>query len=584
MLFYFDSVGLIESTRVLTAANIGFRRVRPRRFPLAGRGWQIALTFWLIAASGVWCPAQVNVLTANGSNDRTNTNLMETTLNPATVTPATFGRIGWLPVDGQVYAQVLYASAVAFSPSEVHDVAIVCTMHNSVYAFDAAPTSGGRLLWQVNLGPSVPSTVDINPEIGILSTGVIDLEHELLYVVAETLQSNGPVFTLHALDLTSGDERQNGPAVITATATAPAQTDGPIISLDPHQLLQRPGLLLANGSVYIAFGSHADQHPWNGWIVSYDASNLANQTGVFTTTSAGEGGAIWQSGRGLAADELGNIYAVAGNGDYDGVQNFSESFLKLPGSLGSPTDWFTPANWHELSECDVDLSAGPALISGTHTLIGADKAGDLYVIDGNLMGHVSGGHKYSAGTGYIYNFAVWSRPSGAIVYVQPKGGPVESYTVSQDQSLLAPLSYRTVETSSSRLGLTLSANGPDDASGILWLMTAGRDGSGTLHAFAASNLSTELWNSDMKRGQLDALGAHAKFVSPTVVNGRVYAPTFSNAVMVYGLLSDAYHQPPPANNPCVRPGDSTGSGMDASRVSNDDRGCVLTSGTHGHLE
>ena len=545
----------------------------------------IAFGFWLIAAGGRPCPAQVSILTANGSNDRTNANLLESVLSPATVTPATFGRIGSFPVDGQVYAQVLYASSVAFSPRETHDVVIICTMHNSVYAFDADPSSERRLLWRVNLGPSVPSSIDIKPEIGILSTGVIDLQRKLLYVVAETLQSAGPVFSLHALDLTSGEERQNGPVLIapTAASMSAGQTDSQTISLDPSQHLQRPGLLLTNGSVYIAFGSHADQSPWHGWIVSYDASDLLNQTGVFTTSATGEGAAIWQSGRGLAADELGNIYAITGNGDYDGVQNFGESFLKLPGTLESPTDWFTPLNWQGLANGDVDLSAGPALISGTHVLIGADKAGNLYEIDGNSMGHLGGSTAYSVGTGYIFNLAVWTRPGGAIVYVHPRGGPLESYAVSQDQLSFSPLSYRMVPTATTRLGLTVSANGSDDASGILWQMTAAGNGAGILHAFNASNLSIELWNSDMNPGR-DALGAHAKFVSPTVVNGRVYAPTFSNAVAVYGLLSEAPHQPTPSSNSCARPVGSAGGLSAAVSVTDDDRGCVLYSGRHGDLE
>ncbi len=569
--------------RPAASPGIDSPRVLFRRRARASRALSLAFGFWLMAAGGGRCAAQVNVLTANGSNDRTNANLQETRLSPVTVTPASFGKVQSLAVDGQVYAQVLYASSVVFRPHEVHNAAIVCTMHNSVYAFDADPMSGGRLLWRVNLGPSVPSSIDIAPEIGILSTGVIDLGRGLLYVVAETLQNGGPVFSLHALDLTSGAERQNGPVIINASAAGAmaGQASAGTISLDPNQLLQRPGLLLANGSVYIAFGSHADQPPWHGWIVSYDASDLSRQTGVFNTTPAGQGGAVWQSGRGLAADESGNIYAVSGNGDFDGMQNFGESFLKLPGSLGAPLDWLTPGVWQDFSEADVDLSAGPALISGTHFLLGADKAGNLYAADGDSMGHLGGGSAYSAGGGYIFNFAVWSKSGGAIVYVQPKGGPLQSYRVLQDQLSFLPLSSRPLDSVSARVGMTLSANGSDDASGILWQITAGSDGSGTLHAFDASDLSRELWNSGMNPAR-DALGAYAKFVSPTVVNGLVFVPTFSNAVAVYGLLSQA-HWGRASSHACDSSAGSTGvSG--AAPASDNDRSCVLGSGRDHDLK
>ena len=198
------------------------------------------------------------------------------------------------------------------------------------------------------------------------------------------------------------------------------------------------------------------------------------------------------------------------------------------------------------------------------------------------MGHLGAGNTHPAGTGYIFNFAVWSRPRGSVVYVHPRGGPLKSFKLSQDQLSFSQLSHRSVTTATARLGMTLSADGSDDASGILWLITAGSDGSGTLHAFDASALSVELWNSDMNASR-DALGAHAKFVSPTVVNGRVYVPTFSNAVIVYGLLSEAYHQPPRVTNSCARPVYSTGT-LEASGVSDHNRGCGLDSGSDSYLK
>jgi len=489
-------------------------------------------------------------LTGNGSNDRPNANLQETQLSPATVSADSFGRIGSFAVDGQVYAQVLYVSGLAIPGQGFHNVAYVSTMHNSVYAFDADAMSPTNLIWQVTLGPSVPSAIDIAPEIGILGAGAIDPQAGVLYVVSENLADSGPVFYLHALDLTTGAEMLNGPTAI--AATVPGNGSGALpnntIPFDASQHIQRPGLLLTNGSIYVAFGSHADHSPWHGWIISYDASDLSNQTGVFNTTPAGQGGAIWQSGRGLAADDAGNIYAVAGNGDYDGGRNFSQSIFKMPGSLSGLLDWFTPSNWQTLDGTDADLSAGPALIAGTHTLIGADKAGNLYLVNGDSMGHMTAGHTYPVipkdspqlNIGYIFNFAVWNRPGGAYVYVQPRSGRLQCLAVTGLSFQSCPVASGPVSPDKARVGMTLSANAADDASGILWEITASAADptgySGTLHAFDASNLSSELWNSDMNSDR-DALGAMPKFVGATVANGKVYAPTFSNTVSVYGLLS-----------------------------------------------
>ena len=220
--------------------------------------------------------AQVMVLTANGSNDRTNANLQETNLTPVNVIPGSFGKLGSLPVDGQVYAQPLYVSGLMIPGKGLLNVLFVATMHNSVYAYNADAMAPPDLLWRVNLGPSVPSTMlytdysDIDPEIGILGGGAIDLQRGVLYVVSETLQRGVPAFFLHALDLTSGAECLNGPAEI--TAAVPSAGAG--VVFDPLQHLQRPGLLLANDAVYIGFGSHADQNLWHGWLMSYDAANV----------------------------------------------------------------------------------------------------------------------------------------------------------------------------------------------------------------------------------------------------------------------------------------------------------------------
>jgi hypothetical protein len=487
--------------------------------------------------------AQVSILTSNGNNDRTNASLREIQLSPATVNSSSFGKQGVLQVDGQVYGQPLYVSGLSMSGDGTHNVLFVSTMHNSVYAFDADAMSPISVLWQVNLGTSVPAVLlfgqygDIAVEVGILSTGVIDLQRGVLYVVADTLEGGTPAFYLHALDLATGVERLNGPVPLTATVAGTgsgALTDG-TLTLDPRQHIQRPGLLLANDSVYIGFGSHGDQDPYHGWMLRYDASDLSRQLGAFVSTRNGNGGAFWQSGRGPAADPEGNIYAVTGNGDYDGIHNFGESILKISSKVSAVLDSFTPSNWKSMSDNDFDLSAGPALIADTHAVIGADKAGNLYVLDGHAMSHPGTDSIITASTGTIFNLAVWSRGGSARVYTQGEREPVKCFQVTGNVVTPNPVSTAANSVPFARIGMTISANGDQEGSGILWETTGDYNAGtpGTLHAYDASNLANELWNSDMNSAR-DQMPPIIKFVSPTVANGKVYVPSSDNVVLVYG--------------------------------------------------
>jgi uncharacterized protein (TIGR03437 family) len=490
--------------------------------------------------------AAVNILTANGDNDRTNSNLQETQLSPATVNASAFGKLGVFPVDGQVYSQPLVVTGLSIAGKGTHNVVFVTTMHNSVYAFDADALSPVSTLWQVNLGSSVPSVLlygpdgDISNEIGILSTGVIDLQRGVLYVVADVLQNGAPVFYLHALDLATGAERLNGPVALTASVRgtgSEARADG-TVPFDPMQHLQRPGLLLLNNTVYVSFGSHGDMSPYHGWMLSYDASDLSRQIGVYMTTPDGDAGSIWQAGRGPAADSQGNIYVITANGDYDGTRNFSQSFLKLPATGAAPLDSFTPSNWKSMSDNDFDISAGPALISGTHTMIGADKAGSLYVINGDAMKQAGSASIIAVSTGSIFNFAVWSLGGNANIYTQGEGEPVKCFQVTSNGVNAKPVSTALKSTSYARIGMTISANGVQQGSGILWETTGDyfAGAPGTLHAYDASNLANEVWNSDMNPAR-DQMSTITKFVSPTVANGKVYVAGSDNHVTVYGLFS-----------------------------------------------
>jgi uncharacterized protein (TIGR03437 family) len=372
--------------------------------------------------------------------------------------------------------------------------------------------------------------------------------------VADVLENGAPVFYLHALDLASGAERLNGPVALTATVNGTGTgslADG-TIPFDPMQHLQRPGLLLANNSVYVSFGSHGDMSPYHGWILSYDASDLSHQVGVYMSTPNGDAGSFWHSGRGPAADSQGNIYAITGNGDYDGIANFGESFLKLPAQGPKPLDWYTPPNWQSMSDNDFDLSAGPALVAGTQTVIGGDKGGTLYVINGDAMSQSGGASTIAASTGSIFNLAVWSLGGGALVYTQGEQEPVKCFQVTGNTLNATPVSAAGTAIPYGRIGMTISANGDQAGSGILWETSGDYNYGtpGTLHAYDASNLANELWNSDMNQAR-DQMPPITKFAPPTVANGKVYVASNANVVMVYGLLA------PPAGDPASAPSIAT---------------------------
>jgi len=494
------------------------------------------------------------VLTGGYDLARTNANLNETVLSPATVQPSRFGKLFTLPVDGQIAAQPLYEQSVPVAGHGVHNVVFVATEHNSVYAFDADMPSVP--LWTVNLGPSVPSSVynwastgpyqDIAPEIGILGTPVIDPVTGTLYAVAATMENGAFYFRLHALDTGSGAERFGGPSTIAArVAGAGDSSTGGMVDFVPGQHIQRPALLLLNGVVYVAFGSHGDGRPWHGWMMGYSASNVRQQTAVFNATANGWGGAIWQSGRGPSVDSQGDIYLVTSNGDSDDVADYSDSVLRLdPGTLAI-RDWFAPSDQETLDDDDDDLgTAGAVMIPGTGFLVTGGKQGYLYLLNTASLGHLAAGNSslpesFSAVGFGVFNMALWNRSDGPLVYLLGSNSPFSAYRLTGSQIGTNPVSQSSSAYLAPLQGMTISANGGQPESGILWATTAATwplPSTGTLHAFNADDLSSELWNSSMNP-DADGLGGFSKFANPTVANGKVYTPDLSNELVVYGVLN-----------------------------------------------
>src|SRR5579864_444211 len=370
-------------------------------------------TISLVAMLGlVFSPAlmgQVSVLTGHYNTSRTGANMQETILNTSNVNMANFGKLFAQTVDGYIYAEPLYVPNLTIA-GKARNVVFVATEHNSVYAFDADDGSIPAL-WQTNLdgpgetsvpsndicvqepsacGPNnVPGYVDLQPEIGITSTPVIDSTTNTIYVVAKTKDSSGNYhYRLHALDLLSGSHKGN-PAEITGDSKFTVLTH-----------LQRTGLLLLNHVIYMAFGSVGDFPTWHGYVIAFNADPTSLNELAFlnvTPNSTANGGGIWGGGQGLVGDSNGFVYGVTSNGGFDantGGSNYATSFLKLQlsGSTISVKDYFTPCNQSYLgnNSNNVDLgSGGPLLIPGTTWLASAGKDGVLRIVDTGNMGKFS---------------------------------------------------------------------------------------------------------------------------------------------------------------------------------------------------
>ncbi len=497
---------------------------------------------------GASAQGRVDVLTQHNDNARTGVNLQETVLSPGNVNRLQFGMLFKRGVDDQIYTQPLVVTGVNVGGG-TRDLVYVTTVNNSVYAFDANDAEATVPVWHVNFGTpaNLHSTdfgcLDINGQMGIIGTPVIDKARGVLYVVALTRAgaAAGPRtgFTqrLHALDLATGADLPESPVTITAA------------DFNPLMQNQRPALLLANDTVYVGYASHCDREPYHGFLMAYDAKTLT-QNGLLNTSPTGTEASIWQSGQGPAADEQGNVYVVTGNGSWDGVQNFSESFLKLSPAL-KLLDWFTPSDHEALDKSDTDLnSSGATLIPGTHLVLGGGKAGVLYTLDARKFGHLGDEHAiqhFQATKSHLHSLVYWqSAKAGNLLYVWGQRDKAKVYRLEGDKLTEAPAMMRDVPNEGHPGAmLSLSANGNKD--GILWAAIHATGDSwhesrpGVLHAYDADDIRHELWNS-LEMPLRDDCGEYSKMAPPTVANGKVYLASFgtenvgTGQFCVYSLL------------------------------------------------
>lgn len=543
-----------------------------------GRMTRLALTSLLFGLLSV-AKADVAVLTQHNDLERTGANLNESILNTSNVNTNQFGLLFARNVDDQIHGQPLIVPRVSLGAKGAHSLAIVATVSDSVYAFDAEDPAVGAPYWQVNfLGPNVvpPRATDMtgacggeysdfSGNIGIVSTPVIDLPSQTVFLVARTVESGANfVQRLHALDLRTGAERPRSP--VTIGATYPGHGAGSangLVTFDPQKANQRAGLALVKGVVYIGWSSHCDWGPYHGWLLGYDAATLERVV-VYNTTPEGSNGGIWMSGQAPAADAQGNLYVAVGNGTVGtrdnpaDLINRGESLLKLTRSGGSlqVASWFTPHNWDYLERTDNDFgNSGPLLIPGTSLAFSGSKEGRVFLIDREHMGGLS---QINADTNIVQSFQVsapgssfglfgsavwWDGPEGSYAYLWCKEDYLRQYKFDHAAGkFLLPESARNPTRAKIPGGmLSLSANGKNTGSGIVWATYAPKGDPnhqvcpGILCALDAQDVGRELWNSD-QAGARDSAGSFSKFSPPTVANGKVYLATFSNQLKVYGLL------------------------------------------------
>jgi len=479
------------------------------------------------------------VWTQHNDNARDGVNASEITLTPSNVNSSNFGKLFTLPVDDQVFAQPLVVSNVSIAGG-THNVVYVATAGNSVYAFDA---NSGIQYWHVNFGAAPTVTQlgftcqDMLASTGIVGTPVIDQSNNSLYVVDQLWNGGSPKHQLHSLNIATGADNSGSPVTISASEFTSADE------------LTRTGLLLANGNVYFSFSSHCDQGSWKGMTFGYSASNLA-QVGVFNVSPNDNGGAIWMSGNGPAADSSGNVYVVSGNGTWDGTSDFSETMLKLSGSNLSLEDWHTPSDYSSLDSGDEDLTTSGAVLLSNSTVIAGGKDGVLRVANTSDMGHLGDSNdvqNFQASSSHIHsmnwfnnNLYMW----GQVDYLRVYHWNGTTFNTTP-----------TFEGTQQAIGhpggtLSLSANGTSD--GILWATTntaSASDGSGAWHGtepgiLYAYNLSGmgQIYNNTQNNTR-DYCANYAKFAPPTIANGMVYLPSFGTAttlsggLCVYGELS-----------------------------------------------
>jgi outer membrane protein assembly factor BamB len=506
----------------------------------------------------------VNWLSRGFDNGRTSANTLETTLTQGNVlqnaSNSYFGKLFDLPVDDQVYAQVLYASAVPISGSSVN-VIYVATVNNTVYAFNA---DTGAPVWtkpaNLNNGFRPPTTgeisngcTDLSPgknslltNAGIVGTPVIDSSSSTLYAAARIMETSGIVYRLFALDITTGAFRRNPRRINPGNSN---------LTFNARYENQRPGLALSQGAVYVGFAGNCDTPPYHGWLVGYDATTLA-QTGWFASTGAaragdpGSGGGIWMGGGAPTIDSSGNVYVSTGNGTMPPGGEYAESVVKLAPRTLAVTDFFSPSNYSIPDANDEELgSAAPVLLPGRNRVVQIGKPGILYQLSQSSLGGIGGTvqtpfqavQNVNCNSTHVFGGPVaWVGDNATDplnLYVAGECDYIRAYRYRDSTGLFDTQPFATSQGAIPTTGamMSLSSNGTTPATGILWATSP--IGGSALYALNPDTLQV-LWSSNVYAR--DSLVFGSRYHPPVIANGKVYVGTFAHAVSVFGLRTNAH--------------------------------------------
>ena len=512
-----------------------------------------------LAVTPVVAASNVDVVTYHYDIGRTGLNPNEIILTPTNVTSSGFGLLRVLPVDGLVDGQPLFLANLNIA-GQAQNVVFAVTEHDSVYAFNA---DSGAQIWKTSVLGANETTSDdhgcgqITPEIGITSTPVIDRSagaHGTIFVVGMSKDQTGAYHQrLHALDVTTGAELPGSPTEISASYPGTgANSSGGNVVFDPGQYAERAGLLLINQTIYLGWTSHCDAGAYTGWLMAYSESTLA-QTAVLNLTPNGSEGSIWMAGSGLAADSSGNIYFLDANGTFDTTLtasglpvsgDYGNGFMKVSTARGtlSVADYFQPYNTLDESNADEDLGSGGALVlpdlqdaSGNvhHLAVGAGKDSNIYIVNRDNMGKFNAQNNnaiYQEISGAIGG--VWSMPAyfNNTVYYGAVGDTLKAFPITNAMLAATPSVQSTNNFPYPGTTPAVSANGTNN--GIVWDVE--NSSPAVLHAYNAATLQ-EIYNSNQAANGRDQFGNGNKFITPMVVDGKVFVGTPSG-VAEFGLL------------------------------------------------
>jgi outer membrane protein assembly factor BamB len=499
------------------------------------------------AAVAVEAGAHADETTVSADTARTGWDQNEPALAPSQVTSANFGQLFSTAVDGQVYAQ----------PIVVGSTVIVATENNHVYGLNSVT---GAVKWNVSLGPAWPASAigcgDLAPNVGVTSTPVYDPGTGAVYLTAKVndgADAQHPHYYMHALDPATGAEAPGWPVTIGGTPS-----NDPGYAFNAYTQLQRPGLLLLDGTVYAAFSGHCDLGEYAGFVVGVKTSTQAQSVWIDEPLPGSGGAGIWQSGSGLVSDGPGRVFLVTGNGVSPGTgpgssppAQLAESVVRLgvaaDGTL-SAQDYFSPANAAALDTNDQDLgSGGPVSLPGSfgtpaypHLMVQAGKDGRVFLLNRDDLGgsgQSGGGNAVLGMTGPVEG--VWGHPAvwggdGGYLYLDGSGGPLRAlqYGVTGDGTPALSLAGNSDQYFSYTSGSpVVTSSGTTSGSAVVWVVqvTSGSGAGGELLAFNALPVSGKL-----RLLRSFPIGAGAKFSVPATDSGRVYVGTRDGHVFGFG--------------------------------------------------